>query len=299
MIITDKYSCTTTASGTVTAGTPVIFNSTITNVTCYNASNGSITLALTGKSPYTFSWSNGKTTQNLQNIAPGTYSVTVTDADGCQWSGGPYTITQPSALGINSLVKVDDSNPDPQIGNGSLNLTVSGGTLPYAFSWTGPNGFTASTEDLNNLKYGLYQVTVTDAKGCTATSSKMIYEPEICNDGIDNNGNGLSDCQDAVCKPTNPGNITFTADPPCPGDTITYSVTNNANYTFLWTFPQGAQLVSGQGTNAITLVWTGNQGGNVCVTSQYYGCYSSPSCRLINPISKPSKPTSINLINNN
>ncbi len=297
--ITDKYGCTTSASGIVAAGTQIVFTPSITNVTCFGATNGSITLALTGKSPYTYSWSNGKTTQNLLNVGSGTYSVQVTDADGCRWTAGPYTITQPSgALTVTSLTKVDDSNADPAVGNGSLNLSVSGGTTAYTYAWTGPNGFTATSEDLSGLVYGQYQVTVTDAKGCTTTASKFIYEPEICNDGIDNDGNGLSDCQDGSCKPASPGAISFSADPPCPGDTVTYSVVNNASYTFTWSLPAGAQLISGQGTNAITVVWLGNQGGNVCVTSQYYGCYSKPSCRMVSPISKPSKPTSINVINN-
>ncbi|TDE49068.1 hypothetical protein E0H99_16165, partial [Flavobacterium sp. GT3P67] len=69
------------------------------------------------------------------------------------------------------------TNPACNGGFGSINLTVTGGIGPYTYSWTGPNNFTASTEDLSNILAGTYQWEVKDSKGCIATGSVVLAEP--------------------------------------------------------------------------------------------------------------------------
>jgi hypothetical protein len=297
VVISDAIGCSTTATATVPEGTPIVATPTITSVTCNGLRNGSITLAVTGKSPFTFLWSNGQRVQNLLNVAAGNYSVTITDADGCSSVFNNLIVNQPSALTA-SVTKVDDTNPDPAVGNGSINLTVNGGTTAYAFSWTGPSGFTANTEDISGLKYGSYSVTVTDSKGCTATANAFIYEPEICNDGIDNDGDGLEDCSDPECIPPVPGTITASDNTPCKDETITYSVVNNVLYSYDWTVPAGATINTGQGTNEITVTWNTTGGGNVCVRTNNVGCLSAPSCITVAPSDAPAKPSVINHSNN-
>jgi hypothetical protein len=291
VVVTDKWGCTTTTSVVVVGGTPIVFNPTITNVSCNGQKYGSITINPTGKSPFTYSWSNGQTVKNLQNIGADNYTVTATDADGCVWTA-TYTVSQPATLS-SSITKVNDTDADPAVGNGSIDLTVAGGTTPYSYSWSGPSSFTATTQDLNNLKYGQYQVT---AKGCTTTNKVFIYEPEICNDGIDNNGNGLTDCEDTSCIPLNPGTITPSISSPCVGVSVTYTVTNNPALTYVWSVPGGATY-TGQGTNQITVTWTSTQGGNICVQADNVGCKSTPSCIMVSPKAIPATPTPINLIN--
>jgi hypothetical protein len=290
--ITDNIGCSTTATAVVPAATPISVTPTVTNVSCNGLLNGSISIALTGKTHFRYLWSNGQRVQNLQNVAAGSYSVTITDADGCT-SVNSYTVTQPTTLTAN-LVKVDDTNPDPSIGNGSINLTVTGGTTSYSYAWTGPSSFTAGTEDISNLKYGQYSVTVTDSKGCTVTVTAFIFEPEICNDGIDNNGNGLTDCEDPACKPANPGTISISNPTPCIGDTVTYSITNVSPLSYVWTVPTGATIVSGQGTNSISVLWNTTNGGQVCVRADNVGCLSTPSCITVVPSAVPVKPSGIN-----
>lgn len=294
--ISDVNGCSTTATAIVGAGTPIVFNPSITNVSCAGRRDGAISINPTGATPFTFSWSNGQTVQNLQNIGFGSYTVTATDANGCIWTA-TYTITQPSTL-TSSLVKIDDTDADVNIGNGSIDLTVSGGTFPYTYSWTGPNGFTATTQDLTALKYGRYDVVITDANGCSITNSVFIFEPEICGDGIDNNGNGFTDCNDPICKPTNPSPIVPSVNPPCLGQTVTMTIINNPSYTYNWTVPSGSTIISGQGTNQITMVFNSLQGGNVCVRANNSGCLSEAVCILISPIDAPVRPIPVNIINN-
>jgi gliding motility-associated-like protein len=101
--------------------------------------------------------------------------VTVTDANGCAITGSPLTISEPAALTLTQN-KVD--NVCFQGNTGSISITASGGIAPYTYAWTGPNGFTSTSEDLQNLVSGTYQVTVTDANGCSVTgATQTITEP--------------------------------------------------------------------------------------------------------------------------
>ena len=139
------------------------------NVSCNGGSDGSIDLTPTGNSPFTFSWSNGGTIEDISNLTSGNYSVTITDNNLCT-STNSVTITQPTLL-TSSLTSVNVSCFNGV--NGSINLTPSGGTSPYTYSWS--NGST--NQDLNFLSANTYSVTITDSKGCTTTNSVTITQP--------------------------------------------------------------------------------------------------------------------------
>ena len=294
-LITDFCACTIFSPPIIVpARNPVTIVPAITNVNCFGAKTGAVNLSVSGgKSPLNYLWSTGNTSEDLLNIGAGNYTFTITDADGCVTTA-PYGITQPSALTA-TIVKTDDTNPDPSTGTGTADLTPSGGTPGYTYSWIGPNGFTSTSQNLTSLKYGQYTATVTDANGCTTTASVFIYAPEICNDGIDNDGNGLTDCDDtAGCKPTLPGNITASDDTPCTGQSITYTVPLNATYTsYEWTVPAGATISSGQGTNSINVVWNTTTGGQVCMNGKRFQCLSNPICLTVTPHDKPLQPGEI------
>jgi gliding motility-associated-like protein len=141
---------------------------------------GSITLAVNGGSTgnYTYNWttSNGSgivqgQKDQLNNLTAGTYTVTVTDMNGCT-AQATETLTQPSPLAISLSSTPITCNP-PGFNNGAVNLTVSGGVAPYNFSWS--NG--ASTEDLSNLSQGTYRVIVTDMNGCWKEDSVTLTNP--------------------------------------------------------------------------------------------------------------------------
>jgi len=134
-------------------------------------SNGEITLAVTGgNTNYTYKWSNNATTKDINNLAIGVYSYTVTDASNCAVSGTESLGTV--GLDITSIVPVGPACAGQS--SGSINITVVGGTGPYQFTWTGPSGFTASTEDISGLKSGTYKVTVKDAANLTKASDNIV-----------------------------------------------------------------------------------------------------------------------------
>ncbi|MDX2001727.1 MAG: M43 family zinc metalloprotease [Chitinophagales bacterium] len=141
-------------------------STTASNALCNNASNGSATVSVNaGSSPFTFLWSNGQTTATANNLAAGTYQVTVTDANGCSITSSA-SVSQPNAIIVSpSAVATSCGNA-----NGSASATAAGGTPPYSFAWTG--GRTGST--ISNLPAGLFTVTVTDANGCTVSGSVSV-----------------------------------------------------------------------------------------------------------------------------
>jgi hypothetical protein len=173
------YFCTVVESGcsesiTVLVSSPqnLTLENIVTNINCFGNANGIITLVPSdGVSPYTFNWSNGGTTQTLNNLSPGNYSVVVTDNNGCVISGA-YQITQPTALVVSN--SKTDALCFGQF-NGTINTTVSGGTGTYNYSWS--NG--SNNQNLINLQAGTYNLTVTDANSCVATSSVSVSQPAL------------------------------------------------------------------------------------------------------------------------
>jgi len=277
--ITDANGCETSTSATVPAATPIDITPTITDVNCFGGRNGSINLGVSGNGPFTYQWSNGSVSQNISNLGAGDYTVTITDADGCS-TVETYTINQPSAIAP-TLSKTDaTTNDDP--GDGTINLTVSGGTPSYSFLWTKErDGVTtpnfSTDQNLTNLRRGKYTVLITDANGCTATASANVWEPEICDDGIDNSGNGLVDCDDPVCAPDPAGAITAGDPFPCVFDEVSYSVDDTATEYF-WSVPSNAEITGGQGTNQIQVIWNTTAGGQICVQTKSFDCLSDPVC---------------------
>ena len=296
--VTDNIGCTTTLSGIIVAPlTPATITLVPTPVTCNGYSNGSLNATVTGKSPFTYSWSNRAVTEDISGLPAANYTLTATDADGCAHSGSGI-VSQPSVITL-SIAKADDSDPGVA-GNGGINLTVSGGTAAYTYLWSrAGGGFSASTEDLTNLVAGVYTVLVTDAHGCTASISTTVFEPEICDDHIDNDGNGLIDCADGTCIPPAPGLITPGSSSVCVGDAgVTYSVINSPGYSYIWTVPAGAIItagVSGPNNNQITVTWGSAVGGQVCVRAvNTTGCGSATaSCLTVTVNTVPSTPGTI------
>lgn len=145
-------------------------NSSITanNVSCFGASDGSATANATGgTAPYSYQWSTGQTTQTISGLAPGQYSVTVTDQVGCS-DISIVNITQPAQLG-GSISVIDESCGGA---NGSLTVNPTGGTAPYTYVWnTNPP---QTTQTISNLPAGNYSVTVTDDNNCSTTLTDTV-----------------------------------------------------------------------------------------------------------------------------
>jgi len=164
--------CTSTSQILLTGPPAVSLTPSSTNVNCSGAKDGTATVAVAGGiGPFTYSWSTNpvKTTQAVSNLGPGNYSVLVTDANGCQASGG-VSITQPTTVNTTGVITHLKCKGDS---NGAINITAGGGTPPYTYLWNG--GIT--TEDRTGLKAKAYTVTVTDSHGCAKKTTFTVTEP--------------------------------------------------------------------------------------------------------------------------
>jgi hypothetical protein len=165
--------CADSVGTTVTSSPAPSLNPSSMDATC-GQSNGSAMVIATGTGPFSFSWNTGQTNtgvaSNLSNISSGTYSVTVTDANGCSASES-FNISDVGGAQLDSLNKTDIACAGDN--NGSISTFFSGGTTPYTYSWS--NG--ASTSTLSSLAAGSYTLTLTDANNCVTSISVTITEP--------------------------------------------------------------------------------------------------------------------------
>lgn len=136
------------------------------NISCKGAHDGYIDLNVSGgQTPYTYDWNNGANSASLNNLAPGPYSVTVTDGNGCNTVRN-VTLTEPDSL----LLSIATTDVSCGQNNGSAVATVTGGTTPYTYAWS--NG--ASIDSISNLAPGGYVLTVTDMNGCSVIKTVLV-----------------------------------------------------------------------------------------------------------------------------
>ena len=170
--VTDAGNCTATNSATVSQPSAISITRTITNVTCNGGNNGSIDLTVTGGTgAYSYTWSGvGSGTDPRTNLAAGSYTVTVSDANNCT-ATNTSTVTQPNAININRTITNVTCNGG---NNGIIDLTVTGGTGAFSYTWSGVG---SGTDPRTNLAAGTYTVTVSDANNCTATNTSTVTQP--------------------------------------------------------------------------------------------------------------------------
>ena len=225
--------CVAVAMGTVMSSDgPTITTSTM-NVSCNGDTDGMAAVMVNGGTqPYTFSWSTGSNQPSISNIGAGTYSITVTDANGCD-AVASVTVNEPSAIGVS----VSGTSPGCSSAGGSATAMATGGTAPYAYNWS--NG--SSTSTISNIAPGTYGVTVTDANGCTGTGSVV----------IDGNGGSLSVTAtgSAVCDGTTDGTATATVSG------------GSGNYSYAWSNGGNTATISGLTAGTYTVTATDNTSG--------------------------------------
>ncbi|MEO6406661.1 MAG: hypothetical protein ABIY51_03840, partial [Ferruginibacter sp.] len=249
---TNANGCSTTNTLVVTVNPVPVCAITGNNVICVGFSTS---FTATGGTSYSWTGPGGFTaaTATISNLTvAGTYSVTVTNANGC-------TSSCSRDLTINSLPVCNITGNNIISVGQTATFTASGGT---SYTWTGPGGFTANTAVISNLTVaGTYTVTVTNANGCTSSCSRLLI--------VESGG-------PIPCLITGPA-IT------CASTTgLIYSVP--ATYaTYSWTVT-GGTITAGQGTNQITV--TAGASGNITVTANVSNPLgSSGSCTKITPIS--------------
>jgi len=176
--VTDANGCTATGSITLTEPDGLGSDMAVSdyngfNISCNGLSDGSVDLTPSdGTAPYTYLWSNNATTEDLLNVPAGDYTVTITDANGCQHTN-TVTLTQPDSL----IVFPVDTTPVSCNGllDGSFFVQATGGVPVLVYSWSdGQMGPTAE-----EIGAGSYVVTVTDINGCQDSIQLNMLEPQV------------------------------------------------------------------------------------------------------------------------
>jgi|GEM_PF-434937 len=235
------------------------------HVACYGTNTGSATVtAYGGISPYTYHWSTipSQTTSTATNLLAGNYTVTVTDSLGVSVTTS-ILITQPTNLSTS----ISGTNVLCNGGaTGSATLTVSGGTTPYQFLWTGG----ATSQNRTNLIAGTYTVTVTDHRGCTKTSTVSITQPTVINPIIT--------AHNATCNENN-GVLTINA---------TGGVTP---YQYQWSNSVQNDTISGLSPGIYTCTVTD---GNNCTKTISDTIFVTPTITIDQIITNPETCTQMN-----
>lgn len=166
---TDAQGCTAVESVTIPANPELIVDIWKQDINCWkNQGTGSLNaLTAGGVSPYSYLWSNNSTVSFQQNTVPvGTYTVTVTDANGCSKTDTETIISAPE-------IEVVFTSISPSCGGntGSASIQASGGTPPYTYIW-GPDNYIGQTR--TGLAPGTYYVCTRDAANCTKDTSVVI-----------------------------------------------------------------------------------------------------------------------------
>jgi hypothetical protein len=204
---------------------------------CNGGSDGTATVTPAGIGPFTYAWSNSQTTPTATALIAGTYTVVTTGAGGCT-DTQTIIITEPSAIVV-SLTQVNVSCFGGL--NGSIDLTVTGGTGSYAFDW---NSGAYTVEDPSGLVAGIYSGIITDVNGCTGSATTTITEPNALV------ANVVTATNPTTCGGTD-GMIDISVNGGTPG------------YSFLWNNSAASEDLSGlaAGTYSCTITDT-----NGCIT---------------------------------
>lgn len=222
--VTDENGCFTTANITLTAPPEVTVNATITDVACQGEATGSIVVSVSGGTPnYDFNWAgdNGfvSASQNVFGLPAGSYTLTVTDAAGCD-DQQTFNIIEPDQIDYTATVTDVSCNGG---NDGAIAIVPTGGTPPYTATWVN-GGFTATGEIIANLVAGTYTLTLSDAEGCEVIADVIVNQPDPLDIAIDITPISCNGNDDA---------------------TITAIITGgNAPYTYFWTGPHGVSTDS-------------------------------------------------------
>lgn len=190
LTVTDAEGLTYDKDYLITEPTDIALTTTRrSDITCHGANDGMITISVSGGTgAYSYVWTKDgtpfSTNQSLAGLAAGIYEVSVTDANGCGPKTMTYIIAEPAVISVvntgqTNILCHGDSTGVVQVSvSGGVLIEKTPGVFDYNYSWTGSGGFKSTNANLANIPAGTYDLTVTDANGCTATLSVIITEPE-------------------------------------------------------------------------------------------------------------------------
>jgi hypothetical protein len=230
--------CTQTATATVSQTGAVVIGMQPQDNFCSAMSASISTIISGGAAPYTHLWSNGATTASINNLTSGSYSVIVTDANGCAATSSAAVTSianGPTVTATQVNISCFGAN------DGTVNTSINGGNLPYAVFWSPLN---VSAQNLNSLAAGTYTVVVADQAGCLATTTVVITQPDSI--------------------------ILTTATTPTLSNTGTASVTaagGTPPFTYLWTGNKTTQTITGLVTGTYSVTVTDAKGCSKTTTA--------------------------------
>ena len=181
---TDSIGCQNTNSINISSSSQIVVSETISNAQYFNSNDGSISLSINGGIlPYSISITDSlnNVVSSSSSLSAGEYYYTVSDGNNCSVSN-VVSLSQPDSLNVTSSITNINCYGE---NTGSINLTVSGGTAPYSYTWS--NGDT--TEDISNLIAGQYIVTIIDSNACLYVDTFNVSQPSnpISTNNIINN----------------------------------------------------------------------------------------------------------------
>jgi hypothetical protein len=230
IVVKDNLNCEFHTNISIIEPALLTTSNSVSGRTCDGDNRAIISLTVNGGTlPYTFAWTGGATTQNLENITAGNYNVTVTDAKNCMTNTTVTVINQ-----VSPLLLATNTNAFCATANGTINLTAtSSGSVTYAWS----NGVTI--EDPTGLAPGTYTVTATDNFGCTSTITTTI--------NITLSPVASISAANSTCGNANGNVILSVADGQMP-------------YTYLWSNAATSQNLTNVAAAAYRVTLTDNQG---------------------------------------
>lgn len=245
--VTDAAGCTKVATYEITLPVGILLSEKITNISCFDQNNGKIEVTpKNGTAPYTYVWSNGKTTNINDLLTVGKYTVTVTDATACTGQY-EYTVSQPDLLELASISKKDTICNGTA--TGSIEVQAKGGISPYTFKWTN----SSTSNKIDNLAKGNYSVIITDKNNCTHFHAFEIVEtPKITPTLTEAKAPLCHNSQDAIIQVSN----------------IDYGSATGApltQFSYIWSdnITNNATLNNAKAGNTYTITITDNKGCTV------------------------------------
>ena len=178
VVITDVYNCSIVVEAIITNPLPLQYNITSQDVSCNSGDDGSISLNISGGiAPYNYLWNNSSIAQNLSSISAGSYSVNVTDDNGCALPTIYTNIIEPNP---STIIETHTNVSCFGYSTGSINISYTpvNNNISYNYEWQGPNSFTATTADINLISAGLYTLNITENNNCVIISYFDITEPD-------------------------------------------------------------------------------------------------------------------------
>ncbi len=241
VIVTDGI-CTVEDSIEVTeTGSSILATLTSVGTSC-GLCNGSAEVTITsGQAPFTFEWSSGESVFNPSSLCSGDAIVTITDAGGCT---SDFSVS--ISASVAPTISFTQEGSTCGASTGSIDLTVADGQSPYSYTWTGPNGFTATTEDISNIEAGSYTVEVLDASLCSVSETITISNtnsPILSFIATNANCGESIGAIDLVLENTTAPTFVWTG--PNAFTAITEDITGLASGTYEVTVTDGLCIVSG------------------------------------------------------